>query len=43
MDASAESTDVKLKKFSSDGTAQTQELLLGTHQKTDLQDIKIPC
>ncbi|CAD8100910.1 unnamed protein product [Paramecium primaurelia] len=43
MDASAESTDVKLKKFSSDGTAQSQDLLIGSHQKTDLQDIKIPC
>ncbi|CAK57264.1 unnamed protein product (macronuclear) [Paramecium tetraurelia] len=43
MDASSASTDVKLKKFSSDGTAQSQDILLGTHQKTDLQDIKIPC
>ncbi|CAD8185482.1 unnamed protein product [Paramecium octaurelia] len=43
MDASSAATDVKLKKFSSDGTAQSQDILLGTHQKTDLQDIKIPC
>ncbi|CAD8111728.1 unnamed protein product [Paramecium sonneborni] len=43
MDASAEQTDVNLKKFSSDGTSQSENILLGSHKKTDLQEIKLPC